>query len=296
MPSILVTGANGQVGCELQYLSKQYPSFTFLFTDVQELDITNQQAVLDFFQQHPIEYCINCAAYTAVDKAESDFDKAFLINVTGTKNLALACEKHQAQLVQISTDYVYHSAQNRPYKETDPTHPQSVYASTKLESDQEAQKICPDSMILRTSWVYSSYGHNFVKTMLRLGKEKETLNIIYDQIGTPTYAFDLAKAILTILEKVQTKEYSQETLSGIFHYSNEGVASWYDFAHAIFDIRDLKCKVNPIETKDYPTPALRPPFSLLDKEKIKRTFDIEIPHWRDSLRRCLQRIAEEYEH
>ena len=284
---ILVTGGNGQVGSELQALSKDSP-FDFIFTDYEDLDITDNEAVFNFFNSNGITYVINCAAYTAVDKAESDLEKAHAINVEGVKNLAYVCDKNSIPLVQISTDYVYHSnTQNIPFKEDDYTLPQGVYASTKLEGDLMAQALCSNTMIIRTSWVYSSFGNNFVKTMLRLGKERDKLTVIFDQIGSPTYARDLAAAILNVLEQLDKGVVDEFKFNGIYHYSNEGVCSWYDFAKAIFEIKGIECDVSPIETKDYPTAAQRPHFSLLNKAKIKKEFNIEVPYWRDSLKECL---------
>ncbi len=290
MAKILVTGSNGQVGQELNALTSKFPNFEFVFVDVEDMDITNADAVQSYFEKHSFNYCINCAAFTAVDKAESAQEVAYAVNVEGVKNLANACNTHQAQLIQLSTDYVYHNSQNTPFKEGDSTNPQGVYALTKLQGDELAQKIQSASMVVRTSWVYSTFGHNFVKTMIRLGTERDTLGIIFDQIGTPTYAHDLALAILTIIQKVETGTIEQFKMAGVFHYSNEGVTSWYDFAKAIFRIENISCKVNAIETKDYPTPAKRPHFSLLNKHKIKTTFDIEIPHWEESLSACLQNL------
>jgi len=287
MKNILVTGSKGQVGQELQALASSFPNFKFVFVDVDDLDITDGKAVQEFMQKIKLDYCINCAAYTAVDHAESNAEIAKKVNVDGVYHLAQACLLHGAEFFQLSTDYVYHNNWNQPLTEDAPTEPKSVYASTKLEGDLMAQKILPSSVIIRTSWVYSSFGHNFVKTMLRLGKERDSLNVVVDQIGTPTYAHDLAKAILTIIQKVEDDLVERSALSGIYHYSNEGVTSWFDFAHAVFDIRGIECKLSPIPTTAYPTPADRPPFSLLDKSKIKGTFDIEIPHWRDSLNKCL---------
>ncbi len=287
---ILVTGSNGQMGKELQSLSSLFHNFNFIFVDVAELDITDQSAVENFFDQHKFHFCINCAAFTAVDKAEAEADLAYAVNVEGVKNLALACLKYQTQFIHLSTDYVYHNKQNTPFKENDPTNPQSVYASTKLAGDKIAMEILPSSMIIRTSWVYSSYGHNFVKTMLRLGRERDELHIIFDQIGTPTYAHDLALAILTIIKKVADREIDISVLSGVFHYSNEGVTSWYDFAKAIFRISGINCEIKAIETKDYPTPAKRPPFSLLNKGKFKTVFNLNIPHWEDSLANCMKKL------
>ena len=290
MAKILVTGSNGQVGQELNALTPLFKDFIFEFVDVQDLDITNAEAVEAFFNIHGFDYCINCAAFTAVDKAETEQELAFLVNVEGVKNLATSCAQHQTQLIQLSTDYVYHNNQNTPFKEGDPVNPQGVYAATKLQGDQTAMQILPSSMILRTSWVYSTFGHNFVKTMIRLGTERETLSVVFDQIGTPTNAHDLALAILNIIQKVENKVFEKSKMAGVFHYSNEGVTSWYDFAKAIFKIENISCKVSPIETSEYPTPAKRPPFSLLNKHKIKTTFDLEIPHWEESLSKCLENL------
>lgn len=292
MVKILVTGANGQVGNELQHLAAAIPEWEFVFTDYQELDITDKSAVLDFFNQHQFSYCLNCAAYTAVDKAESEPDRAMLLNVTGVEHLAAACAQHGAFFIQLSTDYVYHNAQNTPFKEDDAVKPQSVYARTKYGGDLAALSLNPASMVIRTSWVYSSFGHNFVQTMLRLGKERPELGIIFDQIGTPTYARDLAAVMLKTIDSMEQGQVERQTMTGVFHYSNEGVTSWYDFALAIFEMRGISCHVKPIETKDYPTPATRPPFSLLNKGKIKAALKIEIPHWRESLKACLHLIED----
>lgn len=277
---ILVTGANGQVGSELQFLINQYSDFSFIFVDKEELDITNEQAVKAFFADKKIDYCINCAAYTAVDKAETETTIAKAVNHLAVQHIAAACQQQGTRLIQLSTDYVYHNEQNTPFKEDDLTNPQGVYAQTKLEGDLAALNY-NNAIVIRTSWVYSSFGNNFVKTMLRLGADRDKLTIIFDQIGSPTYARDLAKAMLDIIQQQPT------TFSGIYHYSNEGVCSWFDFAKAIFDYKNIACQTSPIETKDYPTPAKRPHFSLLNKAKIKATFDLEIPYWRDSLITCL---------
>jgi len=288
MPNVLVTGAGGQLGQELQALAPAFPDFRFRFLRRTDLDIADEAAVQALFENHSFDWCINAAAYTAVDKAESEPEAAWRTNAEGPRTLARICRHHHTRLLHLSTDYVYHGSRNRPYQEGDPANPQSVYARTKLEGDLAALDQHPDTLILRTSWVYSTFGHNFVKTMLRLGAERPTLSVVYDQIGSPTYARDLAEAILHILGG----QHPPEALRGIYHYSNEGVASWYDFAHAIFEIRNLPCQVLPILTKDYPTPAARPPFSLLHKGKIRKTFALEIPHWRDSLRRCLHALPE----
>ena len=288
MANILVTGSNGQVGKELQSLATTYPHLKFIFVDIEDLDITNAEAVYDFVNKNNFQYIINCAAYTAVDKAEESKEIAHAVNVIGAKNLAQAAITRNVQLIHISTDYVYHNDLNRPLVETDATNPQSVYAATKLEGDQIVQTLLPSSMILRTSWVYSSFGHNFVKTMLRLGRERDSLGIVFDQIGTPTYAHDLAKAMLDIISKNENGDFDSGKLSGIFHYSNEGITSWYDFAKAIFKIENIECNVSAIETVAYPTPASRPPFSVLNKKKIKDAFGILIPHWEESLAECLK--------
>ncbi|MFK7983052.1 MAG: dTDP-4-dehydrorhamnose reductase, partial [Saprospiraceae bacterium] len=269
---------------ELQFLAKQYPNFEFHFTDVAELDITNEQAVMDFFSKINPAYCINCAAYTAVDKAESDVAKATLINETAVKYLAKACQKNKTTFLHISSDYVYHNRVNRPLKETDKPAPKGVYAATKLAGDIVALAENSNTVVIRTSWVYSSYGHNFVKTMLRLGKERDKLTVVYDQIGAPAYARDIAKAMLEIIVKVEN---GAKNYSGIYHFAPSGVTCWYDFARAIFELEDIDCDVAPIPTSAYPTPAKRPHYSVLNCDKIKRTFGITIPYWKDSLKACL---------
>lgn len=289
---ILVTGADGQLGQCFRQASANWPGRAFVFAGSQDLDVTDRKAVRRFFsslQDGKVSWAINCAAYTAVDKAESEPEKARKINVLGIKNLAEACAEHGVPLVHFSTDYVYHSRQNTPFRETDPVSPKGVYARTKLAGERAALRAHPAlTMVVRTSWVYSAFGQNFVKTMLRLGAERDTLNVVADQIGSPTYAPDLAEAVLKIIQKVEAGEVAREAIAGIWHYSNEGAASWYDFATAIFEIKKMPCRVRPIATKDFPTPALRPPFSLLDKSKIKAVFGLEIPHWRAGLRRCLE--------
>lgn len=279
---LLVTGANGQVGSELRVLANNYPSFKWHFTDHLKLDITQEAAVQQYFEQYSFDYCINCAAYTAVDKAESEAEKAATINVEGVRHLAQACYQSGTRLLHLSTDYVYHNNTNTPFVEDAPTAPQSVYGSTKLAGELAAIAAQPETLVVRTAWVYSSFGHNFVKTMLRLGKERNELSVVFDQIGSPTYARDLAVALMAIITQ------QKEPFRGIYHYSNEGVCSWYDFAHAIFEFKNLTCQLKPIETKEYPTPAQRPAFSLLNKRKIKEDFGLSIPHWRDSLRSCLE--------
>lgn len=292
-PQILITGAAGQVGQELDYLAAEFPQFQLIGLDRQGLDIADEEAVLNWFSQHEIDFCINCAAYTAVDKAETEAEKAGQINIEGPRNLAKACASQQIPFIHLSTDYVYHGNQPRPIKEDATTSPQSVYARTKLAGEGVAQAAHSPVMIIRTSWVYSSFGHNFVKTMLRLGRDREFLNVVFDQIGTPTYARHLAKTLLQILDRIHQGQIKAADINGIFHYSNEGVCSWYDFAVSIFQLEGINCQVYPIESKDYPTPAKRPPFSVLNKEKIKQHFSISIPHWSVGLRECLTQLRAE---
>jgi dTDP-4-dehydrorhamnose reductase len=283
MKKILVTGAHGQLGSEIKFLSVHYPDREFVFTDYHDLDITDAAAVLSFVEKGSYYAVINCAAYTAVDKAESEKEKAFLINETGAKNLAVAAAKAGAKYIHISTDFIFDGTHSTPILEDDKPAPLSVYGASKLAGELAVMEANPDSLILRTSWVYSSYGANFVKTILKLCRERESLNVIYDQVGTPTYARDLAQAIMLILDvSIERK------ITGIFNFSNEGVASWYDFAIAIRDLAGLHTKILPIETSQYPTPAVRPKYSVLNKKKVKETFGMEIPYWRASLAKCME--------
>ncbi|MEA2098875.1 MAG: dTDP-4-dehydrorhamnose reductase [Campylobacterota bacterium] len=286
MNNILVTGSNGQLGSEIKELSSKY-SHNFFFTNRENLDITNKNKILKFIDENSINSIINCAAYTAVDKAENDKSNANYINNIAVKSLAELAKEKDIKLIHISTDYVFDGTNFKPYNETDKTNPNGIYGSTKLNGEISLQTINPkNSIIIRTSWVYSSFGNNFVKTMLHLGKEKDELNVIFDQVGTPTYAKDLAKLILDIIPKLKNEN------TEIYNYSNEGVLSWYDFAKEIMKMAKINCKVNPIETKNYPTPAKRPYFSLLNKNKIKNDFNITIPYWKDSLDKCLQKMGE----
>ena len=286
MLNVLVTGSNGQVGSEIRELSSNYP-YNFFFTDRETLDITNEEALKSFIQTNNINAIINCAAYTAVDKAQSDEQTADLVNRKAVKKLAKLSLEFNIKLIHISTDYVFDGKAYKPYCEEYQTNPQSVYGKTKLDGELEMIKINPhNSIIIRTSWVYSSFGANFVKTMLRLGKEKESLGVIFDQVGTPTYAKDLAKTILDILPQIDNQKVE------IYNYSNEGVLSWYDFAKEIMKMAKLPCQINPIETFQYPTPAKRPHYSLLNKSKIKKEFNIIIPYWKDGLDDCLRRLEE----
>ncbi len=286
MATILVTGSKGQLGSELQFLSKTNSKHNWLWTDVAELDITNAAAISAFFDKNQPDFVINTAAFTAVDKAESNVELCHKINVIGPELLTVAANKHNAVLIQISSDYVYDNGLDRPILESDPTKPKSVYAETKLGGDLAVLKHSKN-IVLRTSWVYSSFGHNFVKTMILLGSERDLLTIVDDQIGTPTYARDLAKIIIDMVEKMES---GSNELSGIYHFSNEGVCSWFDFAKAIFEEEKINCKIKPIPTIDYPLPARRPSYSVLNKGKIRTELGIEIPHWRDALRACLVEI------
>lgn len=278
--NILITGCNGQLGNELQLLEKNYSEHTFFNTDVHELDITDAEAIDKFVSSNNIDIIINCAAYTAVDKAESNKELCQLLNAEAPAYLAKAISKRNGWMIQVSTDYVFDGTKNTPYVETDSPCPNSVYGSTKLDGEKAVEQACKNTMIIRTAWLYSSFGNNFVKTMMRLGKEKEELNVIFDQIGTPTYARDLAIAIMTAVEK--------GIVPGIYHFSNEGVISWYDFTKAIHRLSGItSCHVRPIHTEEYPTAATRPHYSVLDKTKIKKTYGIEIPYWEDSLAECI---------
>ena len=284
--NILVTGSNGQLGSEIKELSKNY-SYNFFFIYRNNIDITSKDNIKAFCQTNNINVIINCAAYTAVDKAESDVENADLVNRKAVKKLALVSEELNIKLIHISTDYVFDGKNFKPYCEEFQTNPQGVYGKTKLDGENEMRDINPkNSIIIRTSWVYSSFGNNFVKTMLRLGREKESLGVIFDQVGTPTYARDLALTILNIIPQITNEKVE------IYNYSNEGVLSWYDFAKEIMRMAKLDCKINSIETFQYPTPAKRPHFSLLNKAKIKKEFNIEIQYWKDGLDDCLKRLGE----
>ena len=284
--NILVTGSMGQLGSEIKELSSNY-NYNFFFTTRDDIDITSKDSIKEFCQTNSINVIINCAAYTAVDKAQSDIENADLVNRKAVKKLSIVAKELDIKLIHISTDYVFDGKNFKPYVEEFQTNPQSVYGKTKLDGENEIRDINPlNSIIIRTSWVYSYYGNNFVKTMLRLGKEKEELGVIFDQIGTPTYAKDLAITILDIIPQIENSKVE------IYNYSNEGVLSWYDFAKEIMKMAKLNCKIKAIETYQYPTPAKRPHFSLLNKSKIKSKFNLEIPYWKDGLDDCLKRLGE----
>ena len=284
--NVLVTGSNGQLGSEIKSISSDY-SYNFFFTDRNNIDITSKDSIKEFCQTNSINVIINCAAYTAVDKAQSDIENADLVNRKAVKKLSIVAKELDIKLIHISTDYVFDGKNFKPYVEEFQTNPQSVYGKTKLDGENEIRDINPlNSIIIRTSWVYSYYGNNFVKTMLRLGKEKEELGVIFDQVGTPTYAKDLAITILDIIPQIENSKVE------IYNYSNEGVLSWYDFAKEIMKMAKLNCKVKAIETYQYPTPAKRPHFSLLNKSKIKSKFNLEIPYRKDGLDDCLKRLGE----
>ena len=285
MTTVLVTGGKGQLANCIKSLIDDDKKYNFIFLDSNDLDISFYKEVNRVFLNKNIDWCINCAAYTAVDNAEKEQKKAHSVNTLGIKNLAFACQKNKVKLIHISTDFVFDGLQSRAYNESDKTNPLSVYGKTKLDGEIEIKKHLSKYFIIRTSWLYSEYGNNFLKTMIRLSKERDQLNIVADQIGTPTYARDLAKVILKIVKTNNIKY-------GIYHYSNEGVASWYDFAKEIFDLKQISIKTNPIKTEAFPTPAKRPAFSVLDKAKIKSNIEGLIPYWRDSLKEALLKIQQ----
>ncbi|MDD4431082.1 MAG: dTDP-4-dehydrorhamnose reductase [Bacteroidales bacterium] len=283
--SVLVTGANGQLGSEIRLLANQYPQFAFTFTDIQELDLQDSKSIMDCFSQLKPAYLINCAAYTAVDKAENDIDLCYAINSAAVSHLALAAKQHNTTVLHVSTDYVFDGKQSRPYHESDPVCPVSVYGKSKLQGEQALNDICPtSSVIVRTAWLYSAFGNNFVKTMIRLGREKSELRVVSDQWGSPTYAADLAEALIKIILSAEAGHFSP----GIYHYSNEGSCSWYEFAQKIHQLAGItSCKIIPVSTAEYPTAAQRPSYSLLDKSKIRGDYGVAVPLWTESLEACL---------
>lgn len=282
---ILVTGANGQLGNELRLILTNAAAESIFFTDIAELDLTNAKAVKRYVSDNRISHVVNCAAYTNVDRAETDKELCAEVNVGAVENIAVAAEANGAKVIHISTDYVFDGTAYKPYLETDSVNPISQYGRTKLMGERILTDHAPESIIIRTAWLYSPFGKNFVKTILRLAQEKDEINVVCDQVGTPTYAHDLALAILKILQ-------SGKWVEGIYHFTDEGVCSWYDFAKAIVRMSGSRCRVLPVSTAEYPTPAVRPCYSVLDKHRVKATYDIEIPHWEESLENCLARLRE----
>jgi dTDP-4-dehydrorhamnose reductase len=279
---VLVTGANGQLGQAIQFIAPNYPSVKFIFCDSKTLNITNEMDCKDVFYKTKPNFCINTAAYTAVDKAESESEKAKLINVVGAKNIAAACKEFDTKLIHVSTDFVFDGTKNAPYNELDFAKPNGVYGQTKLDGECAIQEVFSNYFIIRTSWVYSQFGNNFMKTMLRLASERDTISVVNDQIGTPTNAVDLAEALIQIILTDNQQPITDNY--GIYHFSNEGTCSWYDFAKEIFEINKVKIDLLAIPTTQFPTPAQRPKYSVLDKTKIKSTFGIEINTWEESLK------------
>lgn len=280
MTTILVTGSNGQLGNEIRVAAPAFPQFRFLFTDVQELDITDSEAVTRFFTTESIDLIINCAAYTAVDRAEDEEELCYRINSHAVEVLGKAAARFNAAMIHVSTDYVFNGKSYIPYNEDVEVAPASVYGKSKLAGELALMQVNPQAVIVRTSWLYSSFGNNFVKTMLKLGREREELKVVFDQVGTPTYAADLAVALLTIAQQGATQ-------AGIYHFSNEGVCSWYDFTISIHKMAGVNCRVLPIESHEYPAKTPRPHYSVLNKAKIKAVYGIRIPHWEEGLKRCL---------
>ncbi len=289
--TILVTGANGQLGMELAQLVSKYPAYHFVFTTREEMPLDNFDLINEMIDRNQPKYVVNCAAYTAVDKAESDKEMAHRINAEAPGVIAAACLRNNARLIHISTDYVFNGNGQKPYKEDDPTDPVNYYGESKLQGEQQVMSQNSGSIIIRTAWVYSQFGKNFVKTILRLVKEKEAINVVSDQYGTPTYAADLAEAIMQIITVLDAETDSAgSSHAGIYHFSNDGIINWHEFAVAIRDISGSSCKVNPISASEYPTPARRPSYSVLDKSKISRGFNISIKPWRERLEACIKRI------
>jgi len=286
---ILITGANGQLGNELRAISRRYPADQFSFVDVEEMDLSTNRAIEEYFQDKTFDFVVNCAAYTAVDKAEQDKASSYRVNADAVKAIAMICKQKAIRLIHISTDYVFDGHGNRPIHENDQPNPLSVYGQSKLDGERHVVELLDNAYVIRTAWVYSTFGKNFVKTISKLASERESLNVVSDQIGSPTYAADLALVIVSIIQKVGKGEVD---VPGIYHYANEGAISWYDFAWFIVNYRKRNCRINAIPTEAYPTPAVRPRFSVLDKTKIKTTFGIEVPHWYESLSACLMKLPD----
>jgi len=284
MQRILITGGEGQLGQTLRQLTRNDSRNEYIFSSEETLDLCSPEAIEQFFAGQHYDVIINCAAYTAVDNAESNPETAFQLNAKAPAQLAEMAHRSGGRLVHISTDYVFGNNQCRPLKPDDPKTPVSVYGKSKLQGEEAIMKACPDSVIIRTSWLYSLLGNNFLKTMMRLGKERDALNVVFDQVGTPTLASDLGQTILTIVKDTDNFK------PGIYHYSNEGVCSWYDFAVAIFRETGIQCKVSPVESDLFPTPAPRPAYSVMDKSLIKETYELSIPHWQESLKKCINDI------
>lgn len=281
MNTILITGSKGQLGNEMQQAAKRYPAFNYIYTDIEELDICDKSSLNTFVKSNAVNFIVNCAAYTAVDKAEDDVELCYKINCDAVRIIGEVATENHVKVVHISTDYVFDGTNFLPYTEEMPVCPNTIYGKSKLEGEKVLTETCIDSVIIRTAWLYSSFGSNFVKIMMKLGTERDSLNVIFDQVGTPTYAADLAETILQLISH-------QEFVPGIYHYSNEGVCSWYDFTKTIHRLANITCNVKPIETKDYPARTPRPHFSVLNKTKIKSTYGIAIPHWEESLEKCVQ--------
>ena len=281
MQTILITGSHGQLGNEMQQTARRFPQFNYLYTDIEELDICDKAALDAFVKANAVNVIVNCAAYTAVDKAEDDVELCYKINADAVRNIGEIAAENNLKVVHVSTDYVFDGTNHIPYTEDQPVCPATVYGKSKLAGEQALLKTCKQAVILRTAWLYSSFGNNFVKTMMKLGTERDSLNVIFDQIGTPTYAADLADAIMRIIS-------SKNFVPGIYHFSDEGVCSWYDFTKSIHRLAGITCDVRPIETKDYPARTPRPHYSVLNKAKIKSTYGIVIPHWEESLERCIK--------
>ncbi|MDR1407302.1 MAG: dTDP-4-dehydrorhamnose reductase [Tannerella sp.] len=281
--TILVTGACGQLGSAIRMSASARRDCVFHFTDVDTLDLCDASQLSDFVARNDIRYVLNCAAYTAVDKAEEDVERCMRINFDAVRNMGRVAGLHGIKVIHISTDYVFDGRGTKPLREDDATNPQSVYGASKLAGEKALQAVCPDSVIIRTAWLYSEYGHNFFKTMLQLGRERETVRVVSDQTGTPTYAADLAEAMLTVVD-------SPAFVPGIYHYSNEGICSWYDFAVKIMNRAGLHCRVEPVRTHEYPTRAVRPAYSVLDKDKIRQTYGVKVPDWETGLEKALKRF------
>ena len=280
MATILITGSKGQLGNEMRLASEKYPAYDYIFTDVDELDICNKSALEAFVTANNVSYIVNCAAYTAVDKAEDDEALCFKINADAVRNIAEVAAACGAKVVHVSTDYVFDGTNFKPYSEDQEVSPATVYGKSKLAGEQALMETNPQSVIIRTAWLYSSFGNNFVKTMIKLGNERDTLNVVFDQVGSPTYAADLADAIMQVIS-------SENFVPGIYHFSDEGVCSWYDFTKTIHRMAGVSCNVQPIESWQYPARTPRPHYSVLNKAKIKSTYGIVVPHWEDSLRKCI---------